>query len=273
MKTISARGATIPALGFGTWQLQGDVCAERVCDALATGYRHIDTAQRYDNHEAVGEGLRRAEVARDEVFLTTKLWHDQLGGDAVRNASERSLRELDTGYLDLLLIHWPSDDVPLEETLNAMVGLREEGLVRHVGVSNFPQSSLERAAELAPVVCNQVEYHPLLSQDHLLGSLRARDMALVAYSPLAHGEVLDDPVLREIAETHERSASQVALRWLLSQDGVAAIPKASTRRHIEDNFRVFEFDLTDAEIARIDALARERGNRTADPEFAPQWER
>lgn len=273
METIAAKEAVIPALGFGTWQLRGSDCSDRVADALSLGYRHIDTAQRYENHEAVGAGLRRSGVAREDVFLTTKIWFEDLHWDDVIASTETSLKQLDTEYVDLLLIHWPNPQVSLEETLGAMLELRVRGRVRHLGVSNFPPSWVERASALAPVVCDQVEYHPLLSQEHLLGPLRERDMALVAYSPLAHGELLDDPTLQEIARAHDRSVAQVALRWLVSQEGVGAVPKAGSREHAEENLRIFDFALGDDEMRRIHALARREGERTIDPHFAPAWER
>lgn len=271
--TVPARGARIPALGFGTWQLEGRTCTERVADALAVGYRHVDTAKKYENHEAVGAGLRRSGVDREEIFLTSKVWFEDLAHDDVIASTEASLKELDTDYLDLLLIHWPNPRVPLEETLGAMRELQEKGRVRHLGVSNFPPSWVEQAVEHATLVCNQVEYHPLLSQQKLLEVLRANDMALVAYSPLAHGEGLDHPVLEEIARAHDRSPAAVALRWLVSQEGVAAIPKAASREHLEENFRIFEFELDEEEIRRIHALAEREGERTVDPDFAPKWER
>lgn len=273
MKTISVRGARMPALGLGTWQLEGRTCSERVADALAIGYRHLDTAQMYGNHRQVGAGMRASGVAREDVFLTTKLWLDNLDRESVQTSVEASLRELDTDYVDLLLVHWPNEDVPLEETLDAMMDLREKGRARHLGVSNFPPSWLEEAAARAPLVCDQVEYHPLLSQDRLIELVREREMALVAYSPLAHGKVMENEVLREIGRAHGRSAAQVALRWLLAQPKVGAIPKASSREHVEDNFAVFEFDLAYEELARIHALAEREEERTVDPAFAPHWER
>lgn len=273
MKIVSAKDAKIPALGLGTWQLEGRACADRVADALAIGYRHVDTAQEYENHEAVGRGIRASGVPRDQVFLTTKVWWDKLRRDDVLASTDKSLQELGTDYVDLLLVHWPNEDVPLRETLSAMLELRDRGRVRHVGVSNFPPSRLDEAVEMAPVVCDQVEYHPFLSQDHLLEPLRARNMALVAYSPLAHGEVLRNATLREIAEKHGCSAAQVALRWLLQQDQVCAIPKASSRDHLEENFRSLDVKLDEDDMHRIHLLARRTGKRTIDPQYGPAWER
>lgn len=273
METTKTRYASLPSLGMGTWKLTGEACADRVCDALEIGYRHVDTAQAYENHAQVGQGLRRASVDREEIFLTTKVWFENLRAGVLQRSVEESLRELDVDYVDLLLIHWPNPKVPLEETLDALLAIQEQGRTRHVGVSNFPPTWLERASNRAPLVCDQVEYHPLLSQQALLETLREREMALVAYSPLAHGKLLDEPVLLEIAEAHERSPAQVALRWLLSQEGVATIPKASSREHLEENFDVFGFDLDEDEQQRLHRLAAREGERTVDPDFAPTWER
>ncbi|HKK53434.1 MAG TPA: aldo/keto reductase [Myxococcota bacterium] len=273
MQAVKARAASIPGLGLGTWQLQGEVCAERVADALAIGYRHLDTAQAYENHAEVGRGLRASGIERDEVFLTTKLWRDNLEREAVFSSMEASLRELDTDYVDLLLVHWPHEAVDLEETLDAMRDLQARDRVRHLGVSNFTQSQVEEAAEIAPIVCEQAEYHPLLSQDPLLASLRARDMAFVAYSPLAHGRVFDQTVISEIARAHERSEAQIALRWLLQQPSVCAIPKAAQRDHLEEDFRVFDFMLEEEEMDRLHELADRASERVIDPDFAPEWER
>jgi 2,5-diketo-D-gluconate reductase B len=273
MKIIKAGDAEIPGLGFGTWQLQGQACADRVADALGVGYRHLDTAQMYENHAQVGAGMRRSGVVRESIFLTTKLWFDSLHRAAVRRSTEESLRDLGTDYVDLLLIHWPNEEVPLQETLDAMLEQREKGRVRHIGVSNFPPSWLEEAADAAPVVCDQVEYHPLLSQDPVLGPIRGRGLALIAYSPLAHGELLEHPVLREIAGAHGRTPAQVALRWLIQQSQVGAIPKAASRDHLQQNFQIFDFNLGDDEMQRLHGLAKREGERTVDPDFAPRWER
>lgn len=268
--SVRAGEASIPALGFGTWQLTGRVCGDRVRDALAAGYRHIDTARMYENEHEVGRGLRESGVDRGEVFLTTKLWIDDLARDRVLSSTEESLARLGTDFLDLLLIHWPSEAVPLAETLGAMRGLQEDGRVRHLGVSNFPPSWLERALGEAPLVCDQVEYHPLLGQERLLGAVRRHGLALVAYSPLAHGAAVREKALAHIGERHGKSPAQVALRWLVQQEGVAAIPKAASPRHLRENLEIFDFALEPAEMERIGGLAR--GERVVDPEVAPDWE-
>ena len=267
-KTI--QGEDVPALGLGTWLLTGDACRKAVEHALDLGYRHIDTAQAYENEDQVGQGLQNAGIDRDDLFLTTKIWLENLSPGDVRESVEASLRRLRTDYVDLLLIHWPNDKVPLEQTLDAMVVLQDEGKTRHLGVSNFTPSLLQRALNHAKLFCNQVEYHPFFGQDPLLAMAREHDLLLTAYSPLARGRVTDDETLQAIGEAHNKTPAQVALRWLLQQDHVAAIPKASSAKHREDNFDLFDFELSDNEMDRITAL--DQGKRIVDPEFAPAWE-
>ena len=263
------QGTAVPALGFGTWQLEGDECRRAVEDALALGYRHIDTAQAYDNEEQVGRALKNADVPREEIFLTTKIWRDNLRPDDVSTSFQQSLKRLKTDYVDLLLIHWPHDAVPLGETLAAMSGFKAAGMVRHIGVSNFTPTLVGEALKHTSIFCNQVEYHPFLSQDALLRLARKHGFLLTAYSPLAQGTVMDDETLQEIAEAHGKTPAQVALRWLIDQQHVAAIPKASSHDHRRANFDIFDFELTDGERQRLDALAQ--GRRLVDPDFAPAW--
>jgi 2,5-diketo-D-gluconate reductase B len=266
----TVQGVDVPSLGYGTWLLQGDDCERGVAHALSVGYRHVDTAQAYENEDRVGRGVAVSGVDRDEIFLTTKLWTDSLARDRVRPSTEQSLRRLGTDYVDLLLIHWPTEDVPLEETLEAMEELRGEGKVRHVGGSNFPPSWVRRALDHAPVFADQVEYHPFLGQRTLLELAREHDFMLTAYSPLARGKIGEDATLREIAEAHGATPAQVALRWLVDQDHVTAVPKATSPERIEENLGALEVELTDEERRRIDGL--ERGQRLIDPDFAPDWE-
>jgi 2,5-diketo-D-gluconate reductase B len=268
--TLTVQGIEIPKLGLGTWQLGGEDCVEAVRDAIELGYRHIDTARAYGNEVQVGQGIHDSGRNRDEIFLTTKLWYTDLRAIGVHDQVEQSLRDLRTEYLDLLLIHWPNRRVPLAETLAAMLEARESGRVRHLGVANFPSALLREALDHAPLVCNQVEYHPYLGQPEVLSLARERDLMVTAYSPLAQGAVLRDPAMREIAEGHDRSPAQIALRWLLDQPAVAAIPKASTREHRAANQDVFDFELTDEERGRIAGLAR--GIRTINPPWAPDWD-
>jgi diketogulonate reductase-like aldo/keto reductase len=255
MDEIQVQGTSVPAIGLGTWQLTGPSCTETVEAALEMGYRHIDTAQAYGNERQVGLGMEAAAVDREDVFLTTKLDGSNRDERSVRRSTRESLNRLGTDYLDLLLIHWPNTPwvASLSETLGAMNDLVEEGLVRHIGVSNFSPSLLDRARDIsaAPILTDQVQYHPYWDQRKLLDYCRIHDVLLTAYSPLARGGVLDDPALVQVGNHYGKSPAQVALRWLVQQDGVAAIPKASSREHLEANLAVFDFELTDAEMERI----------------------
>ena len=227
-QTLTVQGTEVPKLGYGTWQVTGREAIEGVQDALGLGYRHIDTARMYDNEREVGEGLKAAGVDRAEIFLTTKIWTGDFAPDRLIAAAEDSLRQLQVDYLDLLLLHWPNPEIPLAEPIGAMAELQDRGLIRHLGVSNFPSALVEEALQHGPVFANQVELHPYLGQPALLAQAREHDLLLEAYSPFAHGRLLDDPVLAEIGEAHGKSAGQVALRWLLDQPQVCALPKASS---------------------------------------------
>jgi len=268
--TLSLHGAEIPRLGFGTWQITGRDATDGVQDALDLGYRHVDTARAYENEAEVGAGLKASPVAREDIWLTTKLWYTKLRRTEVREQLEGSLRDLQVEYVDLLLIHWFNPDIPLEETLDAMAELKDEGKVRHLGVSNFPTRELRRALELQPILTDQVEFHPQLGQDALLEVAQEHDVMLTAYSPFAHGKLLDDPVLTEIGEAHGKSAGQVALRWLLDHPNVSVVPKASSRANRQANLEVFDFALSDDERARIDGLPKDR--RVIDTPWAPEWD-
>lgn len=263
------RARPIPLLGLGTWDLRGAECVRSVREALDIGYRHVDTAQMYENEREVGRGLSESDVERDDLFVTTKLWLDNLTRRAVASSFEESLRRLAMEYVDLLLIHWPNADVPLEETLEAMNRLRESGKARSIGVSNFPVTLWRRALELAPVSVNQVELHPFLDQSALMDFARERDLQLVAYRPIAKGQVSEDAAIVDVARAHARTPVQAALRWLVQQ-GVSAVPKSARRDHLEENLRVFDFTLSDAEMERIASLSR--GLRFVDPDWAPGWD-
>ncbi len=253
---VEANGARIPALGLGTWQNTGPQCVETVETALEMGYRHIDTAQVYGNESAVGEGLATADVNREDVFLTTKVWRTNLQPDDVQSSVRTSLTKLGVDAVDLLLIHWPHPLVPVEETLGTMEALREEGLVRHLGVSNFTAAQLREALRVSdvPLVTNQVLYHPYKDQSALQTVCADHNVALTAYSPLARGAVLDDETLAKIGAQYDKSAAQVALRWLIQQDGDVAIPKATGRDHLAANIDVIDFSLTEGEMDRIHNL-------------------
>ncbi|MDR9382365.1 MAG: aldo/keto reductase [Natronomonas sp.] len=253
MKTTTVSGVEIPSIGLGTWRLTGDACVDSVRTALDLGYRHLDTAQEYGNERQVGDALRASDVDREDVFVTTKLGSRNRTYDDVVRSVDESLAKLDTAYVDLLLIHWPNVTTPLRETLAAMNELVDEGKVRHLGVSNFGIDRLSRARELSEhgVATDQVQYNPYWSQTELLDYCRIHGIVLTAYSPLAHGGVLDDPVLESIGDAHGKSAAQVALRWLVQQPNVVTVPKATSRDHLEANLDVFDFELTDREMARI----------------------
>jgi 2,5-diketo-D-gluconate reductase B len=255
-ETVEVQGTRVPALGFGTWLLTGEDAADGVRDALEIGYRQIDTARAYGNEREVGRGIAESGVPRDEIFVTTKVPQSEATAAEVDRDADQSLERLGLDRLDLLLLHWPSHDTPLEETLTAMTKVREDGRTRHIGVSNFPPRLLREALELASIFCDQVEYHPFIDQSPLLELARERDVLVTAYSPLAHGRVVYDATLTRIGQAHGKSAGQVALRWLLDQPGVSPIPKASSRERREENYDVFDFELTHDERAEIAALAR-----------------
>jgi 2,5-diketo-D-gluconate reductase B len=241
-----------------------------VRDALEIGYRHIDTARAYGNEAQVGAAIAASGVDRSEIFLTTKIGPSDAEPSRLKRAAEDSLRTLGTDYVDLLLLHWPSHTVPLEHTLHALRELKEQGRIRHPGVSNFPAGLLARALDVVPLLADQVEYHPFLAQDALLGMIAERDMTLTAYSPLAQGRVARDRTLEEIGEAHGKSAGQVALRWLIEQPNVTAVPKAASHERRAENFDVFDFELTDADRDRIAGLRK--NVRTVDPAGAPDWD-
>jgi diketogulonate reductase-like aldo/keto reductase len=255
METIEVQDTSVPVLGLGTWQLTGPSCTETVATALDLGYRHVDTAQAYGNERQVGLGIEAADVDREDVFLVTKLDGSNRDTRSVRESTRESLHKLGTDYLDCLLIHWPNTPwmAPLAETLDAMNDLVDDGVVETIGVSNFSYDLLDEARQLsaAPILTDQVQYHPYWDQRQLLDYCRIHDVLLTAYSPLARGGVLDDPALLTIGNRYGKSPAQVALRWLVQQEGVAAIPKASSREHLESNMAVFDFELTDDEMSWI----------------------
>ncbi len=273
---VSAAGVDIPALGFGTYQLEPADARRMVAEAIRIGYRHIDTAWIYRNEQAVGQGIADALsegiVTRDQLFVTTKIWVDHFTHDALLRQAEESAESLGLAP-DLLLLHWPKPRPALYETIGALNAARTRGLAHAIGVSNFPSAFWREAAALsdAPLVTNQVEYHPYLSQRSLIDTARDLGSSLTAWSPLAQGRVAADPVIGEIAARHGRTAGQVTLRWLVQQ-GVAAIPKTASEARAKENFAIFDFTLTDDDMARIHALARPDGRigDWIDPAF--QWD-
>jgi 2,5-diketo-D-gluconate reductase B len=255
MQVIEANGAKIPAIGLGTWELRGKVCTRIVEQALRLGYRHLDTAQMYDNEREVGEGLRASGVPRRDVFVTTKVWPTHFAPPDLERSVKESVARLRMTEVDLLLLHWPSTRVPLRETLGALAKVKREGLAKHIGVSNFDAQLVQEAVSLCPepLVCNQIHYHPYLDQPALLGACAALGLAVVAYSPIAKGNVKTDAVLMAIGSRHKKTAAQVSLRWLVQQ-GVAAIPRTSRLERLAENFAIFDFELTEAEMAEIFAI-------------------
>jgi diketogulonate reductase-like aldo/keto reductase len=271
--TLAAHGAKLPVIGFGTMELPHRP-AELVAHAIKSGYRAIDTARKYGTEERVGEGIRASGIDRKELFITTKVTElDAREADFLRSA-ETSLKALGLDYVDLLLVHWPQPKVPFSETLGALAKAKRQGLARHIGVSNFTLAMLEEAVRVCPepLITNQVEYHAYLPQDRMLAALRKHGMVLTAYCPVARGKLLDDPVIGEIGKAHGKTHAQVALRWLIQQPMVAAVPRALEERHIEENLDIFDFTLSDEEMRRISVL-RGRQIRIADPpERAPKWD-
>jgi diketogulonate reductase-like aldo/keto reductase len=256
---------SMPALGFGTSPMTGGLSADTVAAALKAGYRHIDTARKYGTERAVGEAIRVSGVPRNDIFLTTKVSHENLrAGDFAKSVDE-SLAALGVDYVDLLLIHWPNPEIALSETMPALAKVKRRGLARHIGVANFNVALLEQAIKLCPepLAALQAEYHPYLDQSKLLAAVREHKLVFIAYCPLGRGRLFGDPVLAEIAGQRGRSVAQIALRWLLQQN-IAAIPFSSKPQRIADNFNVFDFTLTDVEMKRIAALKRSDG-RVANP--------
>ena len=273
MEMITSGGLRMPKLGLGTWRMAGAECVRGVERALAKGFRHIDTAQMYGNEDAIGEALASTSVPRADIHVTTKVWHENLGPDAMRRAMEHSLTQLRTDYVDLYLIHWPSPNMDLPKVLETLVSLREAGHARQIGVSNFTVALMARAVEEvgAPIVCNQVEYHVLLDQSKVLAYARSKGIAVTAYCPLARGKLGDHKEVAEIARKHGASAQQVALKWLLDQDGVAAIPKAGRDESQQANLDALTLALDDADRAVIERLTKTE--RIVNPAgFAPAWD-
>jgi 2,5-diketo-D-gluconate reductase B len=255
MQVIEANGAKIPAIGLGTWELRGRVCSRIVEQALRLGYRHIDTAQMYDNERDVGDGLRMSGVPRGEVFVTTKVWPTHFAPPDLERSVKESVARLRLNDVDLLLLHWPSTRVPLAETLGALAKVKREGLARHIGISNFDVQLMQEAVQLCPepLVCNQIHYHPYLDQAALRQACGALGLAVVAYSPIAKGNVRGDEVLSQIGSRYKKTAAQVTLRWL-AQQGVSAIPRTSRVERLSENFSVFDFELTPGEMSQIFAI-------------------
>ncbi|MCT7299255.1 aldo/keto reductase [Ralstonia sp. CHL-2022] len=271
-QTLKTQGVSIPRLGLGTFRVANNVCQPVVESALALGYRHIDTAAMYANEDAVGAAIAASGLPREEVFVTTKAWHDQLAPRAVPLALEQSLAKLKLDYVDLYLVHWPAPDMDMAATMEAMMALRESGRVRAIGVCNFNLPMLKTAIDTigTPLACVQVEYHPFLDQSALLRYLRGKGIPLTAYAPLAQGRAAEDATLQAIGRKHGASASQVAIAWLLEQPDVIAIPKAQRRESQQANLDALRLRLDDADRVAIAALPKTL--RYVQPAFAPDWD-
>lgn len=272
MDTIKTQGVSIPRLGFGTFRMPGEAARPAVESAIALGFRHIDTAAMYDNEAAVGAAIAASGVKRDELFVTTKAWHDQLAPDALPRAFDTSLGKLGLDYVDLYMVHWPAKDMDMAATLEALMALRERGVTRAIGVCNFNLPMIRRAVEEigAPIAAHQIEYHPFLSQAPMLAYLRGKGIPLTAYAPLAQGRAADDATLAAIGRKHGASAAQIAIAWLLDQDGVIAIPKAARRESQKANLDALEIRLDDEDRAAIAALPKDQ--RYVRPAFEPDWD-
>jgi 2,5-diketo-D-gluconate reductase B len=272
MLFVEANGARIPAIGLGTWELRERACARIVEQALKLGYRHIDTAQVYENEREVGEGLRASGVRRDELFVTTKIWTTHFAPHELERSAKESLVKLRMPEVDLLLLHWPNPHVPLAETLGALAHAKQLGLARHIGVSNFTVALIEEATKLCPepLVCDQVEYHPYLDQAKVREACARNDMALVAYSPVAKGRIKNDETLKEIGRARGKTPAQICLRWLVQQN-VCAIPRTSRIERLSENIDIFDFALSDEEMDQVFALGNAKG-RLTDFGFAPKWD-
>ncbi len=262
--SIEANGARIPLVGLGTWELRGRGCARIVEQALRLGYRHVDTAEMYDNEREVGEGVHASGVKRRDIFVTTKIWPSHFAPRALERAARDCLVRLRLSEVDLLLLHWPNLQIPLAETLGALCKVKRDGLARHIGVSNFTVALLEEALQVAsePLVCDQIECHPYLDQSKVIAACRDHGMAVVAYSPIARGNARNDKVLARIGATHKKTAAQVCLRYLVQRD-IVVIPRTSKLDRLSENATIFDFALNDDEMVEIAKLAH-RGGRVVD---------
>ncbi len=274
IRDLEAKGAQIPLVGLGTWELRGRLCARVVEQALRLGYRHIDTAEMYDNEREVGEAFRASGVARADVFITTKIWPSHFAPLELERAAKSCLARMRLSEVDLLLLHWPNPQIPLSETLGALCKVKQSGLARHIGVSNFTVPLIAEAVRLAgePLVCNQIEMHPFLDQSKVTAACREQGMAVIAYSPIARGSAKSNAVLARIGRAHRKSAAQVSLRWLVQQ-GIAVIPRTSRIERLSENCALFDFALAEPEMAEIHSLAH-RDGRIVDYAYSgsPNWD-
>jgi 2,5-diketo-D-gluconate reductase B len=272
MEQLQTQGIGLPRLGLGTYRMQGDACRAAVESALALGYRHIDTAEMYGNEEAIGAAIAASKVARKDLHVTTKVWNENLATDAIRRAFDASLKKLRLDQIDLYLVHWPAPNMNLPAMFETLMKLKQEGRTRAIGVANFNVALLKKVVEeiKAPIACNQVEYHVMLDQTSLRKYMAAKSIPLVAYCPLAQGRAASNETLIAIGNKHGASAAQVALKWLLDQDGVAAIPKASRKERQQANLDALNIGLDDEDLQAIAGLSKNQ--RYVNPGFAPAWD-
>lgn len=272
----TAGAANIPVLGLGTWQSTGQDCVDIVSKALQMGYEHIDTAQAYSNEKEVGKGIQQSGVNCDKFFLTTKIFPDDMKftPENLQAAAERSLENLGVDYVDLLLLHWPDERVPLAETMPALCALQKQGLTRHIGVSNFNIDYLLEAKAHAdvPIVVNQVEFHPFIKQSTLQTFMNNHHILLEAYSPLARGKVFDNDIIKAIADKHNITPAQVSLAWILSDNKRIAIPKTANPEHLQGNLDAAQVRLDSDDIAQINTLASSAGRMIEHPDYTPNWD-
>ncbi len=255
-KALIIGSTSVPALGLGTYKLTGREGEKAIEYGLSVGYRHIDTAEFYENEAEVGNAIHNSSIKRDDVFVTTKVWPSNFTKSNFIPCVEESLRKLKTGYVDLLLLHWPADDEANKLAAELLNKCHQLCYAKQVGVSNFSLQQLQDVQKLAPVFCNQLEYNPYKNLQHMLQYIQAHNMLFTAYSPLARGAVLKEPVIIALAEKYKKTGSQIVLRWLLQQGNVAAIPKASTEKHSIENMQVFDFELSEADMAAIFTLQK-----------------
>lgn len=274
MHNVTTNGATIPALGLGTFRMPGEDVLRIVPYALKAGFRHVDTAQIYGNEAEVGEAIATSGIQRGDIFLTTKVWVDNYKHDAFIASVDESLAKLKTDYVDLLLLHWPNEAVSLAEQIGALNDVVKAGKVRHIGVSNFNTALMAEAKALSdlPLVTNQIEYHPYLSQRAVIEAAHAAGMSITGYYAMADGKVFSDSVLKDIAAAHGKSVAQVVLRWLVQQDNVIALSKTVSEARIRENLAIFDFALTEPEMQAIHALAKPEGRIVSPDGLAPQWD-
>src|SRR5436190_2894187 len=272
MQIIEANGAKIPAVGLGTWELNGSIGSRITEQALKLGYRHLDCALMYGNEREVGEGLRASGVARADVFITTKVPHSQLAPAALERAVKQSLASLRVSNVDLLLVHWPNPQIPLAETMGAMCKMKREGYTRHIGISNFTVQLIDEAVKLSsePIVTNQIEWHPYLDEEKVRAACAKHGIAVTAYCPIARGRAAGDDVMTRIGKNHGKTAGQVSLRWLV-QKGAVVIPRTSKVERLTENMSIFDFALSAEEMAQIDVLAKPAG-RVVSVGWAPSWD-